>query len=116
MTVLSKKYFSLDELVSKFKLTQVQHSGARFDDQRLIWMNGAHIRNMDLNELFNRSKDYWPEEAKNFDAKYLKKVLSTIKDRLKYLSEIKSLTMFFFTEPEVDESLIRVTLAPRTRS
>jgi glutamyl-tRNA synthetase len=103
----TQEIFSLEELVSKFKLTQVQHSGARFDDQRLIWMNGAHIRSMDLDELFNRTKDYWPEEAKNFDPEYLKKVLSAIKDRLKYLSEIKSLTMFFFIEPEVDDSLIR---------
>ena len=103
----TQEIFSPRELVSKFKLDHVQRSGARFDDQRLIWMNGTHIRNMDLNELFIKSKGYWPEEAKNFDEEYLKKVLSTIKDRLKYLSEIKSLTMFFFIEPEIDESLIR---------
>ncbi len=103
----TQEIFSLQELVSKFNLDHVQRSGARFDDQRLIWMNGAHIRNMGLDELFIRSKGYWPEEAKSFDEEYLKKVLSTIKDRLKYLSEIKSLTIFFFIEPEIDESLIR---------
>ncbi len=39
-----QEVFTTEELIKKFSLDRVQRSGARFDEQRLLWMNGAHIR------------------------------------------------------------------------
>lgn len=50
-----QEIFSKDELVAKFTLDRVQHSGARFDEQRLIWMNGQWIRKLSIDELYDRT-------------------------------------------------------------
>lgn len=103
----TQEIYDVSELIEKFKLADVQKSAAKFDEQRLIWMNGAHIRKLPLNDLYERSKNYWPPSAESFDDVYKKGVLNIIQERLKYLSEIPSLTNFLFTEPSVDINLIK---------
>lgn len=102
-----QEIFTREELIEKFSLGRVQHSGARFDEQRLLWMNGTWIRSLELDDLYNRSADYWPESAQDASDKYKKNVLGLIQERLKFLAEIPELTTFFFAEPAVDLSLIQ---------
>lgn len=101
-----QEIFSKDELIQKFSLVRVQRAGARFDEKRLEWMNGHYIRQLSVDELYERAKDFWPEEAKAASPAHKKKVLALIQERLKYLAEIPSLTRFFFTDLPVDKSLI----------
>jgi glutamyl-tRNA synthetase len=101
-----QEIFSVQELIEKFSLSHVQKSGARFDDKRLLWMNGAHIRELSLDDLYERSKTYWPEEARDASDDYKKQVLGLIQERLKFLAEIPELTRFFFVDLPVDPSLI----------
>lgn len=101
-----QEVFSIEELIDKFSLSHVQRSGARFDDQRLVWMNGSHIRQLDINDLFKRVKDYWPESANRFDEEYKIGVLKLVQERLKYLAELPELTNFFFTDLPVNLDLI----------
>ena len=96
-----QEIFSVQELIDKFSLNRVQHSGAKFDEKRLIWMNGVHIRNLSLDDLYSRVADFWPESAKTFDDKYKKDVLRLVHDRLKFFAELPELTSFFFVEPKV---------------
>lgn len=98
-----QEVFTVDELVKKFDLNRIQRSGAKFDEQRLIWINGAHIRQLSLDELYKRSKDFWP--GKGADETYNKKVLSLVQERLKYLSELPELTSFFFKDLPVNPKL-----------
>jgi len=50
-----QEIFSKEELIAKFTLDRVQRSGARFDEQRLIWMNGQWIRKLPLDKLYART-------------------------------------------------------------
>jgi glutamyl-tRNA synthetase len=102
----TQEIFSKQELIDKFNLSGVQKSGANFDQQRLVWMNGVHIRNLSLDDLYIKSKNFWPKSAESFDDNYKKQVLSLIQERLKYLSEIPSLTAFFFEDLPIDPKLI----------
>jgi glutamyl-tRNA synthetase len=43
-----------DELVSQFTLERVQKNPARFDEQKLKWMNGIYIRALSVDELTAR--------------------------------------------------------------
>lgn len=101
-----QEVFTADELIAKFSLGRVQKSGARFDERRLLWMNGSFIREMDLDELYSRTESYWPAEAANYDEKYKKAVLGLVQERLKYFAELPELTRFFFTDLPTDLSLI----------
>lgn len=101
-----QEIFSVQELIEKFSLDRVQHSGARFDEQRLLWMNGAHIRALSLDDLYGRVQGYWPEEAKNYDDVYKQQVLGLIQERLKFLAELPELTNFFFVDLPINPELI----------
>jgi glutamyl-tRNA synthetase len=102
-----QEIFSQDELIAKFSLERVQRAGARFDEKRLLWMNGHYIRQLSTDELYNRIADFWPPAATDYQKDYKIKVLELVKERLKCLSELPSLTGFFFSEPTPDLDLIR---------
>lgn len=101
-----QEIFTRQELIDKFSLNRVQKSGARFDEKRLMWMNGQFIRNLSLGDLSSRVKNLWPETAESYADDYREKVLTLAQDRLKTLNDLPTLTRFFFEEPEVDVSLI----------
>ena len=101
-----QEIFSKEELIEKFSLDRVQKSGARFDEQRLIWLNGQWIRSLNLDDLYNRCEAFWGEESNNAEESYKKQVLALAQDRLKTLQDLPKLTNYFFTEPEIDEELI----------
>lgn len=101
-----QEIFSVTELIEKFSLERVQKSGARFDEQRLLWMNGAHIRALPLDQLYDGVRDYWPPESADYDDAYKKRVLALVQDRLKFFKELPELTVFFFNDLPVDLELI----------
>lgn len=115
-----QEVFTTEELVRKFSLDRVQRSGARFDEKRLLWLNGAHIRLMPIEKLYNyvsppeddskkaRHTGFWPESAYSptITREYRKDVLSLARDRLKSFSDLRKFD-YFFAEPEPDISLIK---------
>lgn len=101
-----QEIFSKDELIAKFSLDRVQRSGARFDEKRLQWMNGQLIRELSLDELAIRAKDFWPASATNADTEYKMKVLALAKDRMKTLADLPLLTNYFFEEPTPNWAMI----------
>ena len=101
-----QEIFTTQELIEKFTLSRVQRSGARFDEQRLLWMNGSWIRNLRLADLYARSKDFWPTTAADYSDDYKTQVLGLTQERLKYFAEIPELTNFFFEDLPVDMDLI----------
>jgi glutamyl-tRNA synthetase len=101
-----QEIFSREELIEKFSLDRVQKSGARFDEQRLIWMNGQWIRRISLDELYERTDGFWPESADAADEPYKKQILSLVQDRLKTLADLPMMTNYFFQEPTPDWEMI----------
>lgn len=101
-----QEIYSADELIAKFSLNRVQKSGARFDTQRLTWMNGQHIRMLELDDLYARVTTFWPESAKDAEELYKKQVLNLVQDRLKTLKDLPIATGYFFANPTPDWSMI----------
>lgn len=102
-----QEIFTRKELIQKFSLDRVQKSGAIFDEKRLLWMNGMHIRALTLDELNERVEDFWPKAAGQADDTYRRQVLALAQDRLKTLADLPLLTNYFFEEPTPDWSMIR---------
>lgn len=101
-----QEVFTRDELVTKFSLSRVGRSGARFDEKRLLWVNGHFIRELPLDELAKRVEFFWPECARQADTTYKQQVLALAQERLKTLRDLPALTSYFFEEPHKDLSLI----------
>lgn len=98
--------FSLEDLVEKFSLDRVQKSGARFDEQRLLWLNGQWIRRISQEDLFERVRDFWGENAKKSAEEYRREVLSLVFDRLKTLRDLPLASEYFFAEQKADLTMI----------
>lgn len=102
-----QEIFTRDELIAKFSLNRVQRSGAKFDEQRLIWMNGQWIRKLTLNNLYRHSIGFWPESARGYNDDAKKMILALVQDRLKTLADIPIMTSYFFEEPVPVISMIK---------
>lgn len=94
-----QEVFTVKELIEKFSLDRVQKSPARFDEQRLLWLNGQHIRALSLDDLYTRVQDFWPASAAEASEADKKQVLSLVQDRLKTLTDLPVLTSYFFETP-----------------
>lgn len=101
-----QEVFTKSELIEKFSLDRVQRSGARFDEKRLLWMNGQFIRELSLDDLWGRVADFWPAEAADANESYRREVLALAQDRLKTLADLPALTTYFFAEPTPNWALI----------
>jgi len=94
-----QEVFTTGELIEKFSLERVQKSPARFDEQRLLWLNGQHIRLLSLDDLSTRVTDFWPASAASASDEYKKTVLALVQGRLKTLADLPIITNYFFEEP-----------------
>ena len=101
-----QEVFTRNELIEKFTLDRVQKSGARFDEKRLLWMNGQFIRELSIEDLWDRVANFWPIEAANAEDAYKRSVLTLAQDRLKTLADLPQLTKYFFAEPSPDWTMV----------
>ncbi len=101
-----QEIFSRKELIEKFSLGRVHRSGAHFDERRLLWMNGYYIRELELDDLYEKVSNYWPPESESYAEAYKKQVLGLVQERLKYFAELPELTSLFFVDLPLDPSLI----------
>jgi glutamyl-tRNA synthetase len=101
-----QEIFSRDELIEKFSLDRVQRSGARFDEQRLLWLNGQWIRRLSLDDLSGRVTEFWSDSAKRASDSQRTRVLSLVQDRLKTLADLPLLSSYFFEEPTPDWTMV----------
>ena len=101
-----QEIYTKDELIKSFSVERIQNSGARYDETKLLWMNGQWLRRIfdeqGAKALYLSTTGFWPETADNFKEDYKIKVLSIIYDRLKTLSDLRSMTSYFFAEPTID--------------
>ena len=105
-----QEIYTKDEMIKNFSLGRIQNSGARYDETKLLWLNGQWIRKIFTEQgaeaLYVRTEGFWPEDAKTASDEYKLKVLSIIYDRLKTLSDLREMTAYFFSDPKIDVDMI----------
>ena len=98
-----REIYTLDELVQAFDVKHIGTSGAIFDPEKLKWMNGMWLRNMDLDSYYELVKPYIDEAVKgDFDKKAIAKV---VQQRADTLVDIPTMLDFFDTFPAYDNDL-----------
>lgn len=90
----TEEFFTLEELVQAFELSQVNTANPIFDTDKLDWYNSHYIRKLSIDELLTYCQPYLPTA----DPVYLKQIIALEQERLKKLSDITELTDFFFPE------------------
>ncbi len=102
-----QEVFTPAELIEKFSLDRIQKSPARFDEKRLLWLNGQHIRLLGLDDLMTRVERFWPASAAHASADKKREVLALVQDRLKTLADLPLLSSYFFEEPTPDWNILQ---------
>jgi len=100
-----QEVFTLEELVAAFSLEKVNKSGSVFDMQKLEWLNGHYLRQLSLDELYERALPFLKEgglAVERFDKEYVKQALKLVQERLKRLDEAAELVRFCFEAPAYD--------------
>ena len=88
----NEEIFSLEELAKAFDVKRIGTTGAIFDIEKLKWMNGVYLRNMEMDKYYELVKPYIYETV---DQKYdYKLIANAIHDRVNILSEIKDMVGF----------------------
>ena len=94
---------STEELIERFDLSGVGRSSAIFDEQKLRWLNGRYMREMDLDaytEAVARHVGREPDDR-------LRAACAIAQEKAQTLEEVWPLIGFIFDEPEIDEKAWR---------
>ena len=92
----TKEIFTFDELVRDFSFERVQHAGARFDWEKLDWINGQYIQALSDDGLTERLQPFLPQ----LDETTIRKAVPALKTRLKKLAQAAELLDYLWTDPE----------------
>jgi glutamyl-tRNA synthetase len=90
---------SWDEMEAAFRLEDVTHSPAFFDEKKLAAFNGDHIRRMTLDEFVARAAAELPPE---WDRDRFARIAPHIQERLTTLREVPGKVDFLFWPPGCD--------------
>jgi glutamyl-tRNA synthetase len=91
----SQEIFTFDELVRIFSFERVQHGGARFDWDKLNWINGEYIRTLSDDELARRLQPFLPQ----LEAATIRRAAPALKTRISKLADAVSLLDYLWTDP-----------------
>jgi len=113
--------FTLEELIEKFSLEAVGKSPAAINPGKLDWLNGQHMKRMELSELaaavlpFLQARGHLTAGPTDQDLEVLKKAVQSLKERAKTLVEMAELMDFYFLRDIVyEEKASEKFLKPET--
>jgi glutamyl-tRNA synthetase len=90
-----QEIFTFDELVRAFSFDRVQHAGARFDWEKLNWINGEYVRQLDDDELARRLQPFLPQ----LDQTIIRRAVPALKTRMTKLADAAELLEYLWTDP-----------------
>jgi len=87
-----------EQIISHFDLDRISKSPAAFSYDKLDWMNGVYIRQLDVEDLARRIKPFLDRANLNADMDTVRRITPLIQKRLVKLSDAVALTDFFFVD------------------
>ncbi len=90
---------STDELVERFDIADVGRASAIFDEQKLRWLNGRFMREMDLDDYTAAVAAHLGREPDE----QLRAACEIAQEKAQTLDEVWPLIGFLFEEPQPDE-------------
>jgi glutamyl-tRNA synthetase len=110
-------------LIEKFSLEAVGKSPAAINPGKLDWLNGQHMKRLELEELagavlpFLRARGYLADEPTDRETELLRKAVRSLRERAKTLVEMADLMEFYFRheiayEEKASEKFLRSESVP----
>jgi glutamyl-tRNA synthetase len=96
--------FTREEMVDRFRIEAVGKSGARFDEEKLIWMSGDYIRQTPLPELVKRVRPLLENKfavtvaAFTSHPDWLANAVACEQERIRIYSDLPERLAYLFTD------------------
>jgi glutamyl-tRNA synthetase len=98
----TQEIFTLEEAAKQFSFERVNKAGAKFDWDKLDWINSQYLHKMSASELVELLIPYWQAAGFEFDPvgdrSWLEKMAGVIGPSLARLPEAVDMTRLFFTK------------------
>jgi glutamyl-tRNA synthetase len=87
------------QLIDSFSPERIGKTAAVFNIEKLDWMNGVYIRGLAVDDFTQRALPFLEKEVKQpLDISYVRRIMPLIQERAKKLTDVPTLTRFFFVE------------------
>ncbi|MBE9151252.1 glutamate--tRNA ligase [Coleofasciculus sp. LEGE 07092] len=98
----TQEIFTLDEAAKAFSFDRVNRAGAKFDWDKLDWLNSQYLHQIPPSQLVELLIPYWQEAGYEFDPvsdrPWLEQLAATIGPSLTRLPDAVDMTRTFFTK------------------
>ena len=91
-------FLSRDELTEAFDLDRVSRNPARFDTEKLEWMNNHYIQRLDDDDLAARCLHFLGVAGLSPEPALLRRAMPLVRERMKHLTESVVLLRFLFSD------------------
>lgn len=103
------------EIIERFDLPQINRANARFDLEKLQWMNYEHLRALPMADYRARAEAVGVDFGDAGDA-YISAALNTAKDKVKQVEDLPTFCSFYFTDEfPYDEAMAAKAFAPENK-
>jgi glutamyl-tRNA synthetase len=92
---------SLAEVVERFDLPQILRHNAKFDFEKLVWLQGEYCRELPAGRFYEMSVHALAKvgiDTNKLDVNYVKAALDTCKGKIKTFNELPTYAGFYFRE------------------
>lgn len=114
----TQEIFTLSEAAAVFSLERVNKAGAKFDWDKLNWLNSQYLHKMPVPQLTDLLIPYWQKAGYEFDIEadrpWLEQITTLISQSLVRLTDaVDMCKVFFSTTVEYEEEAIAQLQQPR---
>jgi len=92
---------SLADVVERFDLPQILRHNAKFDFEKLVWLQGEYCRELPADRFYEMSVHALAKaglDTNKLDVNYVKAALDTCKGKIKTFSELPAYAGFYFKD------------------
>jgi glutamyl-tRNA synthetase len=113
-----REVIPVKELIAEFDLPQILRHNARFDHEKLKWMNGEYLRAMAPDRFYEMSVHALARagvDTNRFPTAYVKAALDTCMGKLRIFSELPGYGGFYFRDALELDAEAQAALTPEAR-
>ena len=98
----TEEIFSKEELIKIFDVNRLSTSSAKFDVNKLSWINNQYIKKMDEQAYLDFVKPFLTKDTSGYTDAQIDAICLLYKDQMSYATEINELANLFFEGPILD--------------
>jgi glutamyl-tRNA synthetase len=109
----------MKEVIERFDLPQILRHNAKFDYEKLMWLQGEYCRELSGDRFYELGVHAFAKtgiDTNKFDVNYVKAALDTCRGKIKMFSELPTYAGFYFTDHfEYDAEAAKKAFLPENK-